>query len=441
VNRPLRIAMFIGSFPVPSETFIVRQVTGLLDLGHEVDLYADTRGDLTAPRPAAIDQYHLLERTTFMDLPPECAPWELPAWPATGQTWIPGASSPIENQDRLSRAAVVQERCHARNPKLAEQVLSESNYGYRALSLSALHRLDRLSGLARQYDVVHAQFGPVGESFRFASELWHAPYLVSFHGYDFCAVPRREGLHCYERLFQAADLVTVNSRYTWNRVCHLGCPEAKLRKLPMGVDVLDWNFCERRPAEVIRLITVARLVEIKGHEYCLRALAQARTRHPELHYDIVGDGAERGKLEALTRELGLQDVVRFHGTQAGPSLKSLLDAAHLFLLCSVDVSGDQEGQGLALLEAQACGLPVIANRHGALPESMVEGGSGWLVAERDVAALARQITVGIEHADAWPAMGRRGRAWVEQHFDIRTLNKQLAEFYQERIMARQRSHL
>jgi colanic acid/amylovoran biosynthesis glycosyltransferase len=437
VNKPLHIAMFVGSFPVPSETFIIRQVTGLLDLGHEVDLYADTRGDLTAPRPGAVNRYQLLQRTTFMDLPVECAPWELPAFPANGETWIPGASSPIANEARLTQAAVLKERCRARNPTLTEQVLSESEYGYRALSLSALHRLDRLSGLSRRYDVIHAQFGPVGESFRFTAELWDAPYIVSFHGYDFCTVPRREGPHCYDRLFQTAELVTVNSNYTWHRLSQLGCPEAKLRKLPMGVDPGDWNFSERRPGSVIRLITVARLVEIKGHEYCLRALAEARSRHPELRYDIVGDGGERKRLEALTRELGLQDVVTFHGTLAGPALKSLLDTAHVFLLCSVNVSGDQEGQGLALLEAQACGVPVIATRHGGLPESVEEGSSGWLVPERDVAALARQMGTALEQAEQWPAMGRRGRAWVEQHFDVKTLNKQLAEFYQERIMARQ----
>jgi colanic acid/amylovoran biosynthesis glycosyltransferase len=251
-------------------------------------------------------------------------------------------------------------------------------------------------------------------------------------------VPRREGRHCYARLFQTADLVTVNSNYTWNQVRSLGCVEAKLRKLPMGFDPGACSFAERRPAPVIRLISVARLVTIKGHEYCLRAVAEARSHLP-LHYDVVGEGEERGKLETLTQELGLQDVVTFHGAMTGPALNSLLNAAHLFLLCSVDVHGDQEGQGLALVEAQACGLPVIATRHGGLPESMIEGGSGWLVAERDVTALAGRIAEAVDCSNEWPAMGRRGRTWVEEHFDVRALNKRLADFYRESIMGRQHS--
>jgi colanic acid/amylovoran biosynthesis glycosyltransferase len=438
VKRPLRIALFVGTFPAPSETFIARQAAGLLELGHEVDIYADLRGDLSGPRPPEMDRYQLLDRTIFMDLPPECAPWELPAWPEDGETWIPGSSSPLSNRHRLAQAEAVRERCRLRHAALTKQMLDPSEYGYRALSLSALHRLDRISGLARagHYDVAHAHFGPVGESFRFTRELWQVPYLVSFHGYDFCTVPRREGPNCYGRLFQTADLVTVNSHYTWSRVQGLGCPETKLRKLPMGFDTSACRFSERQGGDVIRLITVARLVPIKGHEYCLRAVAEARARfHLPLQYDLIGEGDQRGKLENLVRELGLQQAVTFHGAQSGAALDSLLAQAHLGLLCSVDIEGDQEGQGLALVEAQACGLPVIATHHGGLPESILEGESGWLVPERNVTALANQIAEAVRRSAEWPGMGRRGREWVEQRFNIRTLNKQLADLYETSIMA------
>jgi colanic acid/amylovoran biosynthesis glycosyltransferase len=433
MNRPLRIATFVGAFPVPSETFILRQITGLLDLGHEVDLYADARVDSAGPTQPEVERYRLLERTTFMDLPPECAPWELPAWPEDDETWVPGASEPIPNRERLARAECVKVRCHERAPALTEQVLNEADYGYRARSLSALHRLDRLCSIDRRYHVLHAHFGPVGESFRFARELWKAPLVVSFHGYDFSTVPRREGRDCYARLFEAADLITVNSDFTRGEVHKLGCPEAKLRKLPMGLDPGAFEFKERRASGPVRLITVARLVEIKGHEFCLRAVAEARRNQPELHYDIVGDGPQRKKLEALTDELMLRDIVTFHGTQTGPALKSLLDAAHLLMLCSVNVEGDQEGQGLALLEAQACGLPVIATRHGALPEGVLDDKSGWLVPERDVPALAGRIGFALDHAGEWPAMGIAGRRFAEERFDIRELNRQLVSHYDEAV--------
>src|SRR5438552_11458030 len=98
MSRPLRIAMLVGSFPVVSETFILRQLTGLLDLGHSVDIYADTRAEAGAPVHPEVDRYRLLERTTFMDMPPETAPWEMPDWPLTERTWLPGSETRSEER-------------------------------------------------------------------------------------------------------------------------------------------------------------------------------------------------------------------------------------------------------------------------------------------------------------------------------------------------------
>jgi colanic acid/amylovoran biosynthesis glycosyltransferase len=91
MDRPLRIAMFVGMFPVVSETFILRQITGLLDLGHVVDVFADTRVEPGSPQHPEVEKYRLLRRTTFMDMPPETAPYEMPVWPIAGRTWPPGS--------------------------------------------------------------------------------------------------------------------------------------------------------------------------------------------------------------------------------------------------------------------------------------------------------------------------------------------------------------
>src|SRR5260370_39293663 len=100
MKRPLRIAFFVGSFPVVSETFILRQITGLLDLGHEVDIYADVRAEPGTPVQPEVEEYRLLGRTTFMDMPPDVAPWEMPVWPPTGKTWPPGAETAVPNWHR-----------------------------------------------------------------------------------------------------------------------------------------------------------------------------------------------------------------------------------------------------------------------------------------------------------------------------------------------------
>src|SRR5438046_10005331 len=144
MSRPLRIAMFVGSFSVVSETFIVRQITGLIDLGHAVDIYADSRAEAGAPIHPEIAKYRLLERTTFMEMPPETAPWEMPVWPIKGRTWLPGTETSIHNSARVARALPKFFRCLRNAPRLTFKVLSRSEYGYQAVSLSALHRLAAL---------------------------------------------------------------------------------------------------------------------------------------------------------------------------------------------------------------------------------------------------------------------------------------------------------
>jgi colanic acid/amylovoran biosynthesis glycosyltransferase len=178
----------------------------------------------------------------------------------------------------------------------------------------------------------------------------------------------------------------------------------------------------------VRLLTVARLVEIKGHEFALRAVARVHATQ-NIRYDIVGDGPLRSRLEGLVAELGLQDAVILHGARDGAFIEDLLAAAHIGILASVNIEGDAEGQGLFLQEAQACGLPVLATRHGALPEGLVPDKSGYLVPERDVESLAAQLTQLIEHSERWPEFGRAGRAFVEKHFEIHALTHRLVELY------------
>lgn len=441
----MRIAMFVGSFPLVSETFITNQITGLMDLGHAIYIYAERRPSEGNPIHHQVVKYGLLRRTTYIDMPPEAGYWEMPVTPLSGRTWIPGTDISTSNLTRVMRAVPSLVRSLVRAPRLTFEALDPSVYGYQASSLSALYRLAALCSQrrmprgrdkARPYDVLHAHFGPVGNSFRFARELWDAPMLVSFHGYDFSAWPRKRDSDVYARLFSTIDGVTVNSEHTTRRLEELGCPSRKLYKLPMGLDLASFQFHERtyNAGEPVRLLTVGRLVEKKGIEYSIRAVAQLLEKRPELRYNIVGDGPLRPALEELIKQLGLGDRVTLRGALDSNRVRQLMDEAHIFVLASVTASdGDQEGQGLVLQEAQASGMPVVATDHNGFSESIVPGESGFLVPERDSKSLAEQLDYLIEHAESWPLMGRKGREHVEAHYDARKLSRRLASIYEDLI--------
>ena len=432
-RKSLRIAFFVGTFPVISETFIVRQIEALLASGHTVHIFADTRAAASTPDDGSTAL--IAQHTTWMDMPSEAAPFEMPVFPITGRTWPPGASTSVLNVARLARALPRFARCFSASPRLALQMINKDEYGYRARSLSQIYRMSTLLRRGGNYDIAHAHFGPVANSFRFVREMWRAPFVVSFHGYDFTTVPRKEGKGVYKNLFAAADAVTGNSEFTVRRLIELGCPKKKVRRLPMGLDPQRIHFRERTLArgEPVRILVVARLILIKGVAYAIEAVSKLRSHHPHVRLDIVGDGPSRVELEQQARKLGLENVVHFHGALSGNELETLRDAAHIFLHLSVTVDGDQEGQGVVLQEAQAAGLPVIATRHGAFPEGVIHGKSALLVPERDASAAAEALDFLIQNADTWPEMGHQGRMFVEANYDIRRLNDELVKLYRETI--------
>ena len=432
----MRIAFFVGCFPYLSETFILRQITGLLDLGHEVDIYSEERPEEDAVHPE-VAQYGLLERTTYMDLPAEAGYWELPVWPITQRSWPPGSEKGISNFGRVVRALPKLTQCLTMSPRLTCEVLNRTRYGYQAESLSSLYRLARLCERGKSYDVLHAHFGPVGNSFRFARSLFGAPMVVTFHGYDFSRWPQEKGGEVYDELFQTADVVISHSQYALRKLEELGCPSEKLHKLPVSsVDHSVFPFKERTLAkgETIRILTVARLTEKKGIEYSIRAVTEITKKHPDIHYDIVGEGPSRGELEALIETLGMEQIIFLHGARDSDYVQQMMNEAHLFVLASVTATdGDQEGTPVCLIEGQASGLPVLSTQHSGIPEIVVDGETGFLVAERNVDALKERLLHLLDHPESWAALGRAGRKHIEEKYSLDHLNCQLIKLYERAI--------
>jgi colanic acid/amylovoran biosynthesis glycosyltransferase len=239
-------------------------------------------------------------------------------------------------------------------------------------------------------------------------------------------------------LFQTVDAVTVNSEYTRAKIIELGCPAERIHNLHVGLNLDQFPFLDRvrQPAEPARLLTVGRLVEKKGIEYAIRAMATLQHNYPVLRYEIIGDGPLRSSLEQLTQKLGLEGKVVLHGARDSQFVQERMAAAHVFILPSVTAAdGDQEGTPVSLMEAQASGLPVLATRHSGIPEVVLDGVSGFLLPERDVEGLAQKLVYLLENPEVCRALGARGRQHVENQFDLRKLNQDLAVIYRQ-TMAR-----
>lgn len=229
------------------------------------------------------------------------------------------------------------------------------------------------------------------------------------HGYD---VSRRlrspYWADAYRRYERAAGVIAV-SAVTRDRLVGIGLPADRIHVVPCGVDVPDVPP-RRERGETVRCLAVGRLCAKKAPLVTLEAFRRAAARRPELRLDVVGAGPLEEACRRFVADHDLADVVSLHGAVPHEDVRRLLGGADIFLQHSVvdAETGDEEGLPVAVLEAMAAAVPVIATRHGGIPEAVGDGETGWLVDEQDVAAMADRIGRLLDDADVAAEMGRAG---------------------------------
>ena len=405
----MKIAFIVGGFPTLSETFILNQITGLLDMGYDVEIFAQFNPQERKVH-ADIEKYQLMRRVHYFNIP-------------------------HNKIKRILKAIFLIIKNFHKAPLKILKSLNVFRYGKTALSLRLLYTL--IPFLDKKFDIIHCHFGPNGIIGAYLKEIGISGKLITtFHGYDMSTFIVNNGNNVYEKLFLNGNLFLPISDYWKRKLIRLGCDEKKIIVHRMGIDLKKFKFSERikQPGEPIKILTIGRLVEKKGHEYAIRAIAKVVKKYRNIEYLIAGDGPLRNKLEGLVQELGIEKHVKFLGAIEQNEVLKLYQQAHIFVLPSITASnGDQEGIPVVLMEAQATGLPVISTYHTGIPEVIVEGKSGFLVPEKDVDALAERLEYLIEHPEIWPEMGRYGRKFVEEKYDIKKLNQKLVEIYQKLI--------
>lgn len=400
----MRIGLLVGEFPSISETFVLNQITGLLDRGHDVVIYATKPGEIQAVHQD-VTKYELLRRTVYLPRPPSRV---IGRW--------------LEAMRRLvlylpSKPSAV---AHAFRASVTDGRRLETFFaGLRLLA-------------ERSCDVVLAHFGTNGARalrLRRAGAL-SARIATVFHGFDITEKLARTGDRAYDDLFCEGELFLAISERWRSRLVELGCPSDRTVVHRMGIDCRKFAFSPRRkePRARVEIASVARLVEKKGMEYGLRAVAEVSRRYSNVEYTVVGDGPLLASLEHLASQLGIFDRVRFLRNRSHEEVVEVLRSASIFLAPSVTgTDGDQEGIPVALMEAMSSGLPVVATEHSGIPELVEDGISGFLAPERDAGTLAVCLGRLIERPDLWPSMGEAGRRRVEADHDIEVLNDRLVD--------------
>ena len=403
----VKVAYIVGSFPVPSQTFVANQILGVQKCGHDVTVYTTDHPEGDIPPP--IDIGVLLNRTHSI-----CPPKNFVV--------------------RFFKVFGLLIMYGWRVPWVAVRALNVFKHGRLAVSLWLLHAALTFVRIGeRKYHIVHAQFGHFG---LYALKLIQVgaiegALVTSFRGYDATAGLRVD-LQAYSELFRKGRLFLPVSGSVARKLIEAGCEPSKIHVLHSGIDCVSLRYSPRRRPEgkPIKLVSVGRLVEKKGITFAVEAVAKVISAGRAVVYNIVGDGLFRDDIERAIDQFDLKKSVHLLGWKSHEEVLGILEASHVLLAPSItSVDGDEEGIPNVVKEAMALGLPAISTVHAGIPELVVDGESGFLVPERSADQLAERIVYLCDHPDIWSPISRAARLKVETEFDLEKLSKDLVAIY------------
>jgi glycosyltransferase involved in cell wall biosynthesis len=213
--------------------------------------------------------------------------------------------------------------------------------------------------------------------------------------------------------------------------------QAKVRVIHNGVNLQEFQPNGPKPERVSDpsqpplIMSASRLVEKKGFPDLLEACRRLKQQGYTFRCVIYGEGSLAKELAALIKQLDLGDCVTLAGACTQQELRQLLPQADIFALTPfVTEDGDRDGVPTVLVEAMACGLPVVSTTVAGVPELVTHESNGLLATPHDVETITAELATLLTDATKRQQFGQAARSTVSEHFDLHRSARQLAELYQ-----------
>ena len=301
----------------------------------------------------------------------------------------------------------------------------------------------KMLDIVKEYDidVINAHWAiPSGFIAVFTKILHKRPILITLYGAElFPAIKKKSKIMGWliKYTLNGADKVVGISDATCNAGITLS-GRMDIEVLPDGIDIETFN--PDVDGDVIRekynlndhylIFSSGRMVERKGFRYLVEAMPYILDKFPNTKLIIGGDGPERKNIENIAKKLGISDKIILPGFIPDEDFPKYMKAADVFVLPSiVDSKGDTEGSATILLEAMACGTPVVGTKVGGIPYAIKDGIGGFLVDEKNPKQLAEKIIMLLEDENLRREMGKIGRKYVEENFSWDKIAKEYIKIF------------
>ncbi len=295
------------------------------------------------------------------------------------------------------------------------------------IAIARLCQKERFDIIHIHWPLPHFLFGYV------AGKICRAPTVISFHGAELMAVRHKfKILRPFLRWAIArADRITANSTHTVQAIqAILNCP---VKIIPFGAGLPEPKTDYPPPSikKEKQILFVGRLVERKGVRHLIEACAILSRKLP-LQLNIVGSGPELPLLKELTRQLGLENAVLFHGQVSSTELQKHYRDCDLFVLPAViDAKGDTEGLGVVIIEAMTYKKPVVASAVGGITDLVINEKTGIAVPPADSEALARAMEHVLTNPELALRLAEAGHLHIRENYSWDAIIQRLIDLYQE----------
>jgi len=299
----------------------------------------------------------------------------------------------------------------------------------------------RIVGLVRELrrsgriDVIHAHAPlPCGHAAMLLSAELGLPYVVSVHGLDAFSTEQvrgRPGDWCRrisQRVYRSSRRVICISEHVREQVLEGTGPTCRTSVVYNGVDPELFSPGAEGASGSSLVLSVGNLIPIKGHELLIRAVASLGSEFPALALEIVGDGGERSRLEALSKDLKIAERVRFLGRQSRHQVAAAMRRCTVFALPS-----RYEGLGCVYLEAMSVGKPVIGCRGQGIAEIVQHGSNGFLVGRDNEKELTLALAMLLRDEARRRSLGAAARDTILERLTLEQQAESLARIYREAV--------
>jgi len=272
-----------------------------------------------------------------------------------------------------------------------------------------------------------ANYGPLGTHIFTACQESNIPFVVHFHGFDASEKKTiaRYGAE-YRTILPVAKAVIAVSKVMKMDIEAICGPLKNLHVLPYGVDTEKFTPGSKKSNQAIHLISVGRFTAKKAPIMSIKAFKILLEKFPNAYFTMIGDGELWDDAKKYVEENGLGKNVAFMGQQKPDIILAKLQEADIFIQHSIKTpSGDSEGTPNSILEASACGLPIVSTLHAGIPEAVIQGETGMLVQEGDFKTMGEALILLANDHTLRSKMGESARNHMLKNYEIKTQAEKL----------------